>query len=134
MAKFIGTEIEFLDLFGSTLLTNAVKSYIPKSMRKKVCINCKKPKEVQAAHRHGTPDRLEIAKEILSMLPHNEKDEVIVDMHVFLKEFYKKHLPLDEHFIFLCDPCHKEYDKNKVKQRRPKGSNVFCGYGKPKNK
>lgn len=33
MANFIGTEQEFLDLFGSTLLTNAVKSYTPKKVK-----------------------------------------------------------------------------------------------------
>lgn len=132
MAKFIGTEQEFLDLFGSTLLTNAVKSYTPKSVKGKTCQFCKKIKELQAAHCHGTPGRLDIARSILNTFPKLDGSlNLEVDMHEFLKKFYHAHIPLKDHFIFLCEECHKEYDKDEVKKRRPKGSNLFCGYGKP---
>ena len=77
---------------------------------------------------------MEIAKSILREYFSNPKSGLVeVDMHTFLEKFYEAHQPIKEHFIFLCDECHKEYDKDEIKNRRPKGSNLFCGYGKPQN-
>ena len=134
MAKFIGTEQEFIDLFGSILLTNAVKSYTPKRVKGKTCRHCKRPRELQAAHLHGTPGRIEIARNILRECFYKSGTETLeVDMYEFLSKFYEAHQPIKEHFTFLCDECHKIYDKEEIINRRPKGSNLFCGYGKPKD-
>lgn len=65
MAKFIGTEQEFIDLFGPTLLTNAVKSYTPKKIKGETCNRCNRQIELQAAHRRDTPGRIAIASQIL---------------------------------------------------------------------
>lgn len=134
MARFIGSKQEFLDLFGATLLTNAVK-YYGRSIRKdKICQHCKKRGEVQAAHVKGTPGRIEIALHLLDRYytPEKSKDIVDVDILDFLSKFHEAHLPLELHFIPLCDACHKIYDKDDIKKRRPAGSNPFGRFGTPK--
>ncbi len=101
MAKFIGTEQEFLDLFGPTLLTNAVKLYTPKKVKGSTCRHCKRTRELQAAHLYGTPGRMEIAESILREYFCNPKFGLVeVDMHTFLEKFYEAHQPIKEHFIF----------------------------------
>ena len=134
MARFIGSKQEFLDLFGATLLTNAVKYYGRSIRKRKVCQHCRKQGEVQAAHIKGTPGRIEIANSILDQYytPDTSKDIVDVNILEFLGKFYESHLPLESHFIPLCDSCHKEYDKEDVKNRRPAGSNPFGRFGMPK--
>lgn len=134
MAKFIGTEQEFIDLFDPTLLTNAVKSYTPKKIKGKTCEHCNRQIELQAAHRRDTPGRIAIASQILKKsFCKTDTETLEVDMYEFLSKFYEAHQPIKEHFIFLCDKCHKKYDKDEIINRRPKGSNLFCGYGKPKD-
>ena len=134
MARFIGSRQEFLDLFGATLLTNAVKYYGRSIRKNKICTHCKKHGEVQAAHIKGTPGRLEIANNLLTQFytPDKSKDIVEVDILDFLCKFYESHLPLESHFISLCDTCHKEYDKDDIKNRRLPGSNPFGRFGVPK--
>ncbi len=39
-------------------------------------------------------------------------------MQEFLERFYEAHLPLESHFIPLCDSCHKSYDIGAVRYRR----------------
>ena len=76
----------------------------------------------------------EIERNILRDYFYKSGTETIeVDMHEFLTRFYEAHQPIKEHFTFLCDECHKIYDKEEIINRRPKGSNLFCGYGKPKD-
>ena len=134
MAKFIGSKQEFLDLFGATLLTNAVQYYGKSVRKKKKCLHCGKHGEVQAAHIQGTPGRIEIANSLLDQyyIIDKAKDIVEVDIFDFLSKFYFAHLPLESHFIPLCDPCHKEYDKDEIRYRRAPGSNPFGRFGVPK--
>ena len=132
MATFIGSKQEFMDLFASSLLTNAVKSYTASLRKVHKCAHCGKDIEVQAAHKKGTPGRREIAIEILNehFTDPANSEMVKVDMLDFLTKFYDAHQPLEEHFVVLCDECHKAYDKDEVTKRRPHGSNIFGGYGK----
>lgn len=130
MAKFIGTKQEFLDLFGSTVLTNAVKSYINKNTMGENCAMCGEKKELQRAHRKDKPQRMDIAKSILEEFT-DENGLVTVDMHQFLEKFYDQHKNISEHFIFLCDECHKKYDSDMCSNRRKPGESLFSGWGKP---
>ena len=132
MATFTGSKQEFMDLFASNVLTNAVKSYTMPLRKVHKCAHCEKEIEVQAAHKKGTPGRREIAIEILDKYftdPANS-EMVKVDMLDFLTKFYDAHQPLEEHFVILCDECHKAYDKDDADKRRAPGSNIFSGYGK----
>ncbi|WP_289739280.1 hypothetical protein [Paramuribaculum intestinale] len=131
MAKFTGTKDEFIDLFGATLLTNAVKYYTRSIRKAGQCSHCGRQTELQAAHIKDTPGRIDMARDILERHYSTGGDTVEVDMQEFLELFYGAHLPLESHFIPLCDSCHKSYDIGAVRYRRPAGSNPFGRFGMP---
>lgn len=111
MAIFEGTKKEFHKYLGP-IARNIIQQITKTEKKGNVCEMCGKAVELHAAHIHGE-ERIQIIAEIL-----NEKfkvegtDKYRVDVEEFFKIFKGRHLPIKEHFKFLCVPCHKKYDRN----------------------
>lgn len=86
------------------------KSY--KKQQNGVCQNCgAKVGELDAAHVKGV-ERADIISRILES---NFQSKEIpgmysVELNEFKDMFREAHMPISEHFLFLCKKCHTEYD------------------------
>ena len=140
MARFIGTPQEFYQLFGTSLLTNAVHAYTKEYVKMVgICqdkgkngIKCT-PKSLEAAHNHENGfSRKSITLEILSRGKYRTKDGMVdVDIDEFLKDFYEAHRPFHKTIRVLCKKHHGAYDKGKHEKSNNLNDTI---YGMPKEK
>lgn len=113
MPKFIGTKEEFNKFFGG-YCRNTVNR-ISKSSRDSlngICQHCGHKAELQSAHIKGEERKTKM-KNILDT--HFVLESIIysVDLDKFEKLFIESHMPIEEHFLFLCPDCHRKYDNSK---------------------
>lgn len=73
------------------------------------CQKCNEKKELDAAHKHGST-RKEIIKKVLDNYKTDDDLYQIKDLQKVVDEISKAHYPIEDHFIFLCKTCHREYD------------------------
>lgn len=104
---------EFCKLIDPTirnLIQNQTKKYKTKIGNK--CERCGQEKELQSAHRHANGNnRKDIIRKVLKN--HIENNLIrINNLDELKEEVFKAHLPIEEHFIFLCEECHREYDNS----------------------
>jgi len=113
MVEIICTFEEFHKYIGPRV-RNVVQSITKKRKKelKSICQECKKVKELEAAHVKGS-SRKDIIEIILKkyVCPNNQK-LIKVDLNKFEKEIIEKHRPLEKYFKFLCSACHTLYDSN----------------------
>jgi len=112
MAKLECTNREFTDFIGP-LIRNKV-AYITrndKTAQKNRCRLCGKKAELQAAHILGH-DRPTVIKEALENYRKQDQDYYIIeDLSKAIEDIHTAHLPVKEKFVFLCQDCHRQYDK-----------------------
>ena len=113
MAVFIGTEDEFYTYFNG-YTKNKVNSISSKERRlcNKICESCGQKSELQSAHKHGK-DRKTIISSLLKKYP-IKNNEYKINLNDFEKDFIAAHIPIRDHFYFLCQNCHREYDKENL--------------------
>jgi 5-methylcytosine-specific restriction endonuclease McrA len=110
MALFIGSEEEFNTYFKG-FAKNKV-NYITSKERRKcngTCEYCSQISELQSAHKTKS-DRKTIISNLLKSYPKRIVGYK-VDLKKFEEDFIEAHQPIREHFYFLCQVCHKKYDK-----------------------
>ena len=109
MAFFEGSLKEFNYYIGP--IARNIIQQITKGLKKgKCCEKCHRDDvELQAAHVHGE-ERVQIIEFLLNKNYKISKDSFRVDLEDFIAKFKQYHYPLEKHFLFLCEPCHKKYD------------------------
>jgi hypothetical protein len=113
MAKFIGSVEEFHDFIGPKL-RNAIND-MTRTRRKKrggVCEICEKKAELQSAHVHGRDRRSLIEKVLLKYA--DDYGTIQCLLEEVETRILQAHLPIEETFKFLCQPCHTRYDSNRT--------------------
>lgn len=109
MAIFEGTLKEF-NYYVGPFARNIIQQLTKKSKKGKCCEMCKKTDvELQAAHIHGE-ERVQVIEKILNDFYKCNNGNYKVDLEEFLEKFKQFHLPIENHFKFLCEPCHQKYD------------------------
>lgn len=73
------------------------------------CQKCQKKATLDAAHKHGS-SRKDIVKKVMEKYKTGAGRYEIRDLQAVLGEINDAHLPVEEHFVFLCQSCHREYD------------------------
>jgi len=110
MAKFVCTLKEFTYFIDPRIkqnITNFTKPY--KNRLEHRCQKCnEQKKELDAAHKHGI-SRPEIIKQVLENYKKNDGNYEIIDLQKVIGEINNAHLPIENHFYFLCKKCHMEY-------------------------
>lgn len=137
MARFIGKPQEFYDLFGTSLLTNAVRAYTKEYVEMVGECQAKGTNSIEcsstlhAAHNHENGySRKSITMEILQK--YEDKNGLVdVDIDQFLKEFYEAHKPLHRSIRVLCSRHHGDFDKGKHEKKDYAND---TRYGMPKEK
>ena len=74
-----------------------------------ICQKCNERKELYAAHKHGS-SRKEIIKKVLENYKASDGKYEIMNLEKTVSEIDSAHKPIEEHFLFLCRTCHREYD------------------------
>jgi len=108
MAVFEGTVQEFHHFIGPRI-RNAINN-LTRTYRKDldgVCENCGEKNELHSAHIHGS-ERRSIIKTVLSDFDNN--GIVKCNIGFVEKKILEAHQPVENHFKFLCQSCHIEYD------------------------
>ena len=82
-----------------------------------VCECCRQVLPLQAAHKHGF-ERLDIIKRLLDSGTIIAPDVYRVDLVEFEKQFINEHQPIKDKIYFLCEKCHKIYDKGSLIQQQ----------------
>ena len=111
MATFTGTIKEFHDFIGPRI-RNVVNNFTRKHRLSKdgVCEFCGRKSELQSAHVHGRDRRT-----IIESVTKQYSDEnglincIIGDVE---KEILNAHVPIEQTFKFICQPCHVKYDSS----------------------
>ena len=109
-AIYMGNLAEFRNFFNG-YCKNKVNA-IAKSERDKqngICEWCGQKHTLQSAHREGE-EMVDIVKNILETHFKLADDFYEVDLIKFEDLFVKAHLPIMDHFFFLCKDCHNSYD------------------------
>lgn len=73
------------------------------------CQKCHKKTRLDAAHKHGS-SRKDIVKKVMEKYSTGDGRYEIKDLQGVIGEINDAHLPVEEHFVFLCQSCHREYD------------------------
>lgn len=109
MAIFEGSLKEFNYYIGP--IARNIIQQITKGLKKgKCCEICHRDDvELQAAHVHGE-ERIQIIEFLLKKNYKISDDLYRVNLKDFVEKFKQYHYPIEKHFLFLCDPCHKTYD------------------------
>ncbi len=113
MAIFIGTYQEF-DKFIGGYARNKVQQLTKKTKLSKnnFCDHCgKKTNNLDSAHMRGMERKI-IMESILNTFHKDANGNYVVDLNMFEKDFINHHMPIEEHFYFLCKKCHKLYDSS----------------------
>ena len=112
MAYFEGSLKEF-NYFLGPIARNVIQQITKGAKKGKCCEKCHRSDvELQAAHVHGE-ERVQIIEFLLNQYK-TSKDSYKVNLKEFFEKFRQYHLPIEKHFLFLCEPCHKEYDREKT--------------------
>ena len=112
---FKGDFVSFIKYIGGytkNKIPNLTRSY--KKALGNVCEYCHKPfSHLDAAHIQGK-DRQMIIKDILDKYYKDVANPgyYVVDLEEFENKYLNAHLPLVDHFYFLCKGCHRKYDAN----------------------
>ena len=110
--RFVGTLNEF-NKFVGPFFRNQVQQFAKKERtdRKGICEYCHNSHVLASAHRKGE-ERPEIIKKILDA-NYRQTGTPLYDVPLqdFAREFKNAHLPILDHFFFLCKECHGKYDK-----------------------
>ena len=110
MAKITCTLKEFTYFIDPRVRINVANmTRQSKSLLDYKCQKCNEKKELDAAHKHGS-SRPEIIRNILNDYKTNDGEYEINDLQKIIDEINTAHIPIEDHFIFLCKTCHKEYD------------------------
>jgi hypothetical protein len=113
MAVFEGTVQEFHHFIGPRIrdaINNLTRTY--RKDLDGVCENCGVKKELHSAHIHGS-GRRSIIETVLSNFNNNGIIKCNIDF--VEKKILEAHQPVENHFKFLCQPCHIEYDSKQKK-------------------
>ena len=115
MSEFRGTKKEFIKFVGG-YCRNKVRDIAAKERKKQngFCECCGQKAELQSAH-HRLLDRQTIVFNILDKFP-KEGDIYIVELEKFEEMFIEAHMPIEDHFFFLCQNCHKKYDDGEINE------------------
>lgn len=109
MAFFEGSLKDFNHYIGP-IARNIIQQMTKVAKKGKCCEICHRGDvELQAAHVHGE-ERVQIIEFILNQYYKTSKDLYRVDLEEFVEKFKQYHYPLEKHFLFLCEYCHKKYD------------------------
>ena len=113
MANFRGTKVEFHKYFGG-YCKNKINSMTSKLRKEQngTCEYCGEHDELEAAHIQGQ-ERKVIIDSILNEYVDNN-GIIDIDVNSFEYEFEKRHLPINQHFYFLCKQCHRKYDNGEI--------------------
>lgn len=109
MAIFIGNLKEFNRYFGP-YVRNTINT-ICRNERKamnNVCEHCGQKSELQSAHVEGK-GRLSIISNVFEEFHGIERNGVEIEL--IINEIIKRHYPIKDTFKFLCESCHRIYDK-----------------------
>ncbi len=110
MAKLICTLKEFTYFIDPRVRNNvATMTKRSKNLLDYKCQKCNEKKELDAAHKHGS-SRPEIIRNVLNNYKTNDDEYEIDDLQKIIDEINVAHTPIEDHFIFLCKTCHREYD------------------------
>ena len=107
--------IKYIGGFTKNKVAYITRKY--KASLNKICENCHRPvSQLDAAH-ISSFDRQTIIKDILEAdyKDVNNAGNYIIDMEEFEKKYISAHLPLEDHFYFLCKECHRKYDASPQK-------------------
>jgi hypothetical protein len=107
MAKFEGSIQEFHLYLGPRII-DLVNSLTRKNRQKGICEHCEKEGKLDSAHVHGK-ERRTIIESILKR--YVVGDQVNCDIREIEKLILQAHKPLSDTFKFLCNTCHREYDR-----------------------
>ena len=115
MPQFTGTNKEFNEFLGGYCRNRA--NQLAKKYRKacnKTCQYCKKTNvELESAHVNGI-ERRWIIQKILDDNFKTGESIYSVDLNKFSELYDNFHMPISEHFYFLCKDCHTKYDRKKI--------------------
>ena len=110
MAKIVCTLKEFVYFIDPRIRVNiANMTRRSKVLLDSKCQKCHKKDTLDAAHKHGS-FRKDIVKKVLAKYETSDEKYEIEDLQGVLDEIKDMHLPMEEHFVFLCKSCHREYD------------------------
>lgn len=110
MAYFEGSLKEFNYYIGP-IARNVIQQITKGAKKGKCCEKCHRSDvELQAAHVHGE-ERVQIIEHLLNQWYKMSDGMYRVNLEDFIEKFKKFHFPIEKHFLFLCEPCHKEYDR-----------------------
>ena len=110
MAKIVCTLKEFVYFIDPRIRVNiANMTRRSKVLLDSKCQKCHKKDTLDAAHKHGS-FRKDIVKNVLAKYGTSDEKYEIEDLQGVLDEIKDMHLPMEEHFVFLCKSCHREYD------------------------
>lgn len=110
MAYFEGSLKEFNYYIGP-IARNVIQQITKGAKKGKCCEKCHRSDvELQAAHVHGE-ERVQIIEHLLNQWYKVSDGMYRVNLEDFIEKFKKFHFPIEKHFLFLCEPCHKEYDR-----------------------
>ncbi len=112
MAEIVCSFQEFIDFIGPRIRNNIANMTRPfKRNLGSKCQKCgEKKKELDAAHKHGNSRREIIARVLNNYETTNDGVYKIDDIARVLAEINNAHIPIEDCFLFLCRPCHREYE------------------------
>ena len=119
MAQFKGTVDDFINFIGP-FCRNKVNSITrnEKLKHNKTCQFCKKNNVIlESAHLLGF-ERNKIIRDLLDAHFKVDDEQYHVELNKFEQLFIDRHLPINEHFYFLCSQCHRDYDSSVRGERR----------------
>ena len=110
MAKIVCTLKEFVYFIDPRIRLNiANMTRRSKVLLDSKCQKCHKKDTLDAAHKHGSFGK-DIVKNVLAKYETSDEKYEIEDLQGVLDKIKDMHLPIEEHFVFLCKSCHREYD------------------------
>jgi hypothetical protein len=109
MAKYIGGLNEFNKYFGP-YIRNTINGICrnERNARNSVCEHCGEKSELQSAHIEGKA-RVDIIRSVFESFP--EIENIGIDIDLIMSEIVNRHYPIKDTFLFLCESCHRIYDK-----------------------
>ena len=124
MARFVGTVQEFHHYIGPRIrnVVNLAASKHRKALGG-ICADCGRQAELQSAHVHGR-DRRSLIEGVLSQYARPD-GWIECDLKQVEQQIVEAHLPIEETFKFICQPCHVAYDsgtRESVRRRTGAGA------------
>ena len=122
MATFEGTLADFtryLDPYLRNTIQRGTRAH--RSRLDHVCQACGRQQgHLESAHRRGR-SKADIYRQVLAGYRSEGDSFRVPDVKQFMSKVIEAHKPFHETFLFLCKPCHDEYDeRNKARQTTPR--------------